>query len=330
MPGTNPTLANQNFTQFEKDFFITEAVIGLDTIQNALMYVANNVHNDRYTFPVLNAKPKLFPRSKIPTSEDSTTLENRDVVLGAFEAYEEFLPSIFENHWHQDQLTHLLLARKLPTTFLNYLATYYTSKVFEPIELAIHSGSTSYTTSAATTSSPNFSLKHFDGLIKIALTDGALQVASPSAITAANIIQKMEDAKKKMPKALLSKPTRYARLKYIMGVEDYQKYEDALTTTTFKNNDTTEKGINKYKGYEVVVCAGIPENTFYFCEATTDMNSNIHMALTSMDNLSFEINRLQNNSELHFYKSIMKMGVGIAKPNEFVIHTDKVIADFNA
>ena len=32
-------LSTTNYTQFEKDFFITEAVIGLDTFSAGLMYV---------------------------------------------------------------------------------------------------------------------------------------------------------------------------------------------------------------------------------------------------------------------------------------------------
>jgi len=323
------TLATANYTQFEKGFFITEAVTGLDTINNGLMYVATGVKNDKYTFPVLSANTKLNPRTLLPVDNSTTVLSNKDVALGAFEAYELFDPTIFENHWHQDQLTDKLLARKLPQTFVNYLGGWYTAKTFVPIETMIHMGSTTYT--AAVPADANYSIRYFDGIIKQALnaTTPALQVASPVALTAANIISKMEAAKNLAPKALLSNPNRYKRLKYVMSVVDAQKYEDALTTTTYKNNDTTERGLNKYKGYEIKVVAGLPENTFYFCEATTDVESNMHMAVTSMDNLSFIIDRLQNNSSAWFYKAIAKMGVGIAKPNEFVIYTTQVLANFS-
>lgn len=328
------TLATSNFTQFEKGFFITEAVTGLDTINKGLMYVATGVKNDKYTFPVFTANTKLNPRTLIPTDNSTTVLSNKDVTLGAFEAYELFDPTVFENHWHQDQLTDKLLARQLPSTFMNYLGGFYTQKTMVPIETMIHMGSTTYVTtsggSAETPASANYSIRYFDGIIKQALnaTTPALQVASPVALTAANIISKMEAAKALVPKAILSSAKRYQRLKYIMSVIDKEKYEEALTSTTFKNNDTTEKGINKYKGYTIETVAGLPENTFYLCEATTDVESNLHMAVTSMENLSFEINRLQNNSSAWFYKAIAKMGVGIAKPAEFVIYTTQVLANF--
>jgi hypothetical protein len=311
------------------------------------MYVATGVKNDQYSFPNLNANTRLQAFQSTPISVGTTTLSNRDIHLGKFQGYEEFEPSIFENHWHVTQLADKLLSRALPVTFQNYLTTYYTQKMFVPIEQMIHVGSTTYdktpTTgsarptifnsngSVATAGGANEQLVYFDGIIKQALNAStpALQVASPSAITSANVIAKMEAAKNLMPIALLASADRYNRLKFVMSVLDAQKYEDALTNTTYKNNDTTEKGLNKYKGYTIEVVAGLPENTFYFCEATTDLQSNLQLAVTDMDNLSFEINRLQNNSTYYFYKAIMKMGVGIAKPKEFAIHTTMVLGDFS-
>jgi hypothetical protein len=295
-------LSTANYTQFEKDFFITEAVIGLDTVNKGLMYVATGVKNDQYAFPVLSAAPKLQTYGSTPTASGTTTLSNRLLTLGKFQAYEEFEPSVFENHWHKDELADRLLARSLPTTFQNYLTTYYTQKTFKPIEEMIHVGSTTYLTTgsgSAISGGVNEQRIYFDGIIKTALnaTTPALQVASPSAITSANVIAKMEAAKNKLGSttsgiALLSRANRYDRLKYVMSVVDALKYEDALTTTTYKNNDTTEKGLNKYKGYEVVVVAGLPENTFYFGEFAGDLNSNLQLAVTDMDNLLIKGNNL--------------------------------------
>lgn len=321
-----------NYTQFEKGFFITEAVIGLDTINKGLAYVAQGVKNDQYSFPVLTANVVLNPRTSLPVDNNTTVLSNRTITLGAFEAFEIFDPSIFENHWHTSELADKMLSRSLPATFVNYLGGFYTEKTFAPVERMIHEGSTSYTTSASTTASVNYSIKHFDGLIKQALnaTTPALQVGTPVALTSANIISKMELAKALIPKALLASADRYKKLKFIMSVEDAQKYEEALTSTSFKNNDTTEAGINKYKGFTVEVTAGLPENTFYFCEATSQVTSNIQLAVASLDNLSFIVDKYVSYAQLWFYKAVAKMGVGIAKPSEFVIYTTKTLASFNA
>jgi len=327
------TLGTNNFTQYEKDFFITEATWGLDSINKGLFYISPGVKNDQYTYPVLQANTKLQAFGSIPSDQQSTVLSNRTAVLGKFMGYETFEPAVFENHWQTSELSDKLLSRSLPSTFESYLSTYYTSKTFEPVEVMIHQGSTTYsaaTGGSAAPGGPNESLVFFDGIIKQALNASTpAQKVVNTGITSSNILDYLESAKQLLPKALLSKANRYERLKIIMSVEDFQKYEDALTTQTFKNNDTTEKGISRYKGYDVVTVAGLPENTFYFCECGPDMYSNLHLPITDMSNISFEINRLQNNSTLYFYKSIIKMGVIIGKPSEFVICTNLTLADFN-
>lgn len=315
-------LTNTNFTQAEKNFFITDAVIALDTLNAGLMYIASDVKNDQYTFPKVTSTVVLQNRASIPVSSGSTTLDNKNVSLGAFMGYSEFEPAIFENHWHVDQITAKLLERGLPQTFENYLSGTYTAQVLAPIENMIWMGSTTFT--GATNNN-----KFIDGIVKQCLTPATTAVTiSSSTVTSANIIAKMEAMKNAIPRALLSNANRYKQLKFILSVEDGQKYEDALTNTTFKNNDTTERGINRYKGYDVVIVAGLAEHTMFFGHADTSVQSNLHMAVSTVENMQFDLNRLQNNSTLWFYKLLFKYGVGVAKPYELVMHTTKVLGDF--
>lgn len=321
------SLTTPVYTQFEMDFFITEAVIGLNSINAGLFYVASGVKNDKYVFPKATSTTYLNARADSPTMNGLTVLANKTINLGAFESGETFNPNIFENHWQKDQLSNIILDRGLPATFENYIATYYTSKVLSPVETMIHIGSVGYT--ASTTADTNYSIRYFDGIVRQALVGGA-PTASYSAITSNNIIAKLEEAKNKMPLAVLADPNRYSKLKFIMGVLDFQKYEEALVSTTYKNQNTTERGLNQYKGYEIVVVAGCPENTFYFCHATTDLNSNLQLAVTDMANMSFNLEKMPFPSHLWGYVLSTKMGVGIARLPEFVIHTSYIAANFGA
>lgn len=326
-------LTTPNYTQAEKNFFISDAVIGLDSLNAGLFYIAPDVKNDKYTFPKVNSTVVLQDRASIPTSAGDTILSNKDVNLGAFMSYSEFEPAIFENHWHVDQISSKMLDRGLPSTFENYLAASYTAQNLAPIENMIWIGSTTYSTASGGTAAPggvNANNRFIDGIIKQCLTPAtsALTITS-SVITSVNIASKMDALRAALPKALLSSADRYTRLKYIMGVEDQIKFEAMLTDSTFKNNDTTEKGINRYKGYDVVVVAGMPENTIFFGRVGTDVNSNFHMPLSSVENMQFDLNRLQNNSTLWFYKLLFKFGVGVSKPYELAMHTTKVLGDFS-
>ncbi len=323
-------IVTPSFIEAEKNFFITEALTGLDTVNNKLLYVTENVKGDAYTFPVMSANPLAQPRQLIPLDGGTTNLTDRTLNLGAFEFYEVFDPARFEQHWHRDQLTTKMLDRGLPSTFEAYMASYYVKKCLTKVEAMIHTGSVGYTTSVGTLGTPgvNFSNRYFDGFIRQALVGGSLQVASPSAITSGNIIAKLDSAKNLVPKALLASSERYKKLKIVMSVDDAQLYEEALSATSFKNQNTTERGLNQFKGYEIKICSGLPKDTFYFSWATTDLESNMHLVTNSLSDMDFVIDKLQNNSEAAFFKMKMKMGVGQAKFNEFVIHTPLVLTDF--
>lgn len=318
------SLTTPNYTQAEKNFFITDAVIGLDSLNAGLFYLATDVKNDQYTFPKATSTVVLQAPSDLPTSAGATVLSNRTTVLGKFENYAEFNPSIFENHWQQDQISSNLLARGLGQTFENYLTTYYTALSLSPIENMIWMGSTTFT--GATNNN-----RFIDGIVKQSLTPAtsALTVTGAS-VTVGNIIGKLEEMRVKLAsvKGLMTDPNRYKKLKFLMSVEDALKYEAALQTTTFKNQNTTERGINQYAGYEIIVLAGLPEHTIFFLHADKTVNSNLHMPLTGTENMNFELAKLQANSPLYFYKLMFKFGVGINKPYEAVMHTTKVLGDF--
>lgn len=324
------TLTSPNYTQAEKNFFISDAIISLDTLNANLFYIAEDVKNDKYTFPKVVSTVVLQNRASIPTSSGTTILSNKDVNLGAFMGYTEFEPAVFENHWHVDQISSRMLDRGLPVTFENYLAGTYTAQNLAPIETMIWMGSTTYTASAAP-GAANANYVFIDGIIKQCLTPATLALnTTNSGLTSANIIGYMEAMKNSLPVALLSKSDRYRGLKFIMSVMDAQKYEDALATTTYKNQDTTERGLNRYKGYDIIVVAGLPEHTMFFAWADNSVNSAFHMPVSSMDNMQFDLNRLQNNSTLWFYKILFKFGVGCSKPYEVAMCTNKTLASFNA
>jgi hypothetical protein len=276
---------------------------------------------------------KLQPFSSTPTSAGNTTLSNRDVALGKFQGYTEFEPAIFENHWQQDQLSSKMLERGLPKTFENYIGASFTQQFLQPVEDMIWMGSTTYVVSGTGSAAPGGVKEkrlYFDGIVKQALnaTTPCLTI-TPVVLTSSNIIAKFEEAKNKVGKTLLSDANRYTKLRFIVSVVDAQKYEDALANTAYKNQDTTERGINKYKGYEIIVVPGLDEHNFFFGHFDSTVYSNLHIALTSEANMTFELNRLQNNSTLWFYKMLMKLGVGISKPTEMVVHTPLTLADFS-
>jgi hypothetical protein len=111
-------------------------------------------------------------------------------------------------------------------------------------------------------------------------------------------------------------------LKFHVNYKTQKIYEDYLTTTTtFKNNDTTEKGINRYKGYEVVPLAGMPDDTIWVCISKPDIDSNTWLGMNSVQDNQIQLQRLQNNSELFFVKGLFKIDTQIGFGDQLVVYT---------
>jgi hypothetical protein len=170
---------------------------------------------------------------------------------------------------------------------------------------------------------------YFDGLLK-KLLDSAetVKVSSPATLVAGtagggeeNIGDALLRVYKSVPKPILFKYGA-KRLKFHVSYATQQVYEEFLTTQTFKNNDTTEKGINRYKGYDIVPLAGMPDNTIVACVSSPDIDSNTWIGCnSSADEEALMLARLQANSELYFIKGLFKMDTQIGFPDFVVLYT---------
>jgi hypothetical protein len=212
--------------------------------------------------------------------------------------------------------------------------------MFEQIETGLWMGSTSYTATPGTTG--NGQICFFDGFLKKMLNDSSvLQVPSPLPLTATeptpggyyNIVDAMNALLQLCAtnqKALLSRPSRYERLKFFVSINTEQIYQTYITTTQqFKGVNTTDKGINKFKGYEIVPLAGLPDDTIIFCEGLADTTSNLYVGMNSTEDNALQLMRLQNNSELFFLKGLMKYDVQYGFSDEIFLYTTLTASSFN-
>jgi hypothetical protein len=312
----------------EAGYMITQATFGLDTVNKGVAYVKDGIKK-QHTIPKIDITNPLQPRQATPTSQGTynvtgVVIDPKDVML-----YVEFNPRDWEEHFYAEQLSRTLLARELPVTAENVMMQLTLNRAFEQFENGIHMGSISYTAPAG--SAGNGQIKFWDGIIKQAIVDNTyIPVASPSTITAANILAKFDQAIAALPKAILASPARYKTVKFCVSVGDFQLYEAASTLLTQKGNQIDTIQRPNYRGYEVVPLPGIPDSTFYLTKAYPSLDSNIWIGTNSTDDLMLELKKLQNNSELFYFKGLFKFDVKIAKFNEFVMHTTQLIGNFSA
>lgn len=318
-------------------YFWLPATFGMDTVQKGAVYVQDGIKK-QHTIGRIDFSNPLQSRAATPTSSGTFTVDGRTINPKDFSIYTEFNPRDYEQHWLAEQLSPTLLARELPVTAENYMMQIALNRAFEQIETQIWMGSTSYT--AIPGSSGNGQLVFFDGFLKKMVNDNNIyQVASPLPLTAAassGSVYNIVDAFNALlslvatnKKALLTRPSRYDRLKFFVSVNTEQIYQTFITTTqTFKGVNTTERGINRFKGYEIVPLAGFADDTILFCEGLPETDSNLYVGMNSTEDNNLQLMRLQNNSELFFLKGLMKYDVQYGFSNEIFLFTTLTQASF--
>lgn len=319
-------------------YFWLPATFGMDTLQKGVAYVQDGIKKT-HTIGRIDFSNPLQARVATPSTSGDYTVDGRSLTPSDMMLYTEFNPRDFEQHWLAESLSPTLLARELPVNAENYMMQMGLNRTFEQIELGIWMGSTTYT--AAIGSAGNGQLKFFDGFLKKMVNDAAVKkVASPLPLSAAassvsvynivdafNALLALVAANKK---ALLSKPSRYQRLKFLVSVNSEQIYHTFLTTTlTFKGVNTTDQGINKFKGYEIVPLAGIPDDTIIFAEALDDTSSNLYIGMNSQEDNNLQLQKLQANSELFFLKGLMKYDVQYGFSEQVFLFTTLAAGDFS-
>ena len=333
------TISDTSYAGTFASYFWLPATFGMDTLQKGGVYVQDGIKKTHTIGRIDFANP-LQPRTATPTGGGAFTVDGRTLTPQDLMVYTEFNPRDYEQHWLAEQLSPTLLARELPVTAENYMMQIGLERAFEQIELGLWMGSTTYSATAGT--SGNGQIKYFDGFLKKMIADSAVQkVSSPYPLvatasvtsTSTNILEAMNALIAKCAttkKALLSRPSRFKRLKFFMSIESEQLYQQASIALTFKGQLTQSGETQPWKGFQVIALAGLPENTILFVEGLDDVSSNLYVGMNSTEDNNLQLMRLQNNSELFFLKGLMKFDVQYGFSDQVFLYTTIVTGDFSA
>lgn len=112
------------------------------------------------------------------------------------------------------------------------------------------------------------------------------------------------------------------KLKFVMGWETWDLYDQYLTSKDFKYVENPDVNKRTFKGKQIVVIDGVPESTIFFGKFSGDQDSCLWMAVDySVDEESVKVERLQANSELYFFQMRLKMDINLVRPSEIVVWT---------
>jgi hypothetical protein len=327
-------ILDETWSGFAAKYMLHRAVVEMDTVNKGCINVVSGIRK-KFTLPRIEVTNLVQRRVATPAASDTeVTVDAKVINPQDFMLFYKFNPRDFETHFYAEDLPAVLLQRGMPPVAQVYMIMQTMKRFNEFLERATWRGRIQYdvqgsnidpTTKGAAAGDAQYF--YFDGLIKKILDDATtLQVATPVALTAANIRDKFTAALDLVAgtentQALLG---RYGKggLKFMVSYVDFQKYGEALRTDTYKNTRSDEKAYTQYRGYEIETLAGLPENTFVLCIAKPDTDSNLWLGVnTEEDQQALQMDRTVAYSEEWFVKGLFKADTQIGFGDQLVIYT---------
>lgn len=282
-----------------------------ELVERGLIRLVPNV-SKKYTLPRLKTGTMLQKRKEQPNDEDGKgnfTYDEKYLEPKEFMAFTTFNPRAFENIWRPFQPKGELVFAELPQKVQNQLLEEMAKAV--DFELGWHfiNGEHGDTDE-----------KLFNGILySILHDDDRIEIENPVALTSENIIAKMALAYNALPKKYR------AKAKMLMSVEDFAKYDDALTALSVKGPDHTKMASKVYKEMPIEVLTEWPEHVIVCTIATNDMTSNLWAGCNLVNDYdTIKIDKLTNAGERYFFKMLMTADTEIAWGEQVSIYDGRV------
>lgn len=311
-------------------FFLLRPVVEMDTYEKGCISLIDGIKK-QHTIDRMEVSNFIQDAAATPTSMGSILVDYKQLIPNRFDLYMEFNPHDFEVSFFAPELQKLLLDRALPPTANNFLLLQLMRRVNQYYEYAIWQSRLAYNPNTGTQTVPaaltaatkNSNFYYFDGLIEKLLLD-ANTIAVPGAVTltAANIRTQFNTAIALVPPANLAKYGPMG-LRVICSYNTWLLYNQALREDTFKNQDTTEASQDRWNGYDVVRCAGVPDNTFVMCLANPNPQSSVLFVGVNEfgDKENLKMAPVAAYTDLWFVRAEQKVDVQIGWTDQVVLYT---------
>tara|TARA_R110002167_G_scaffold75804_3_gene211509 strand:- start:494 stop:1516 length:1023 start_codon:yes stop_codon:yes gene_type:complete len=318
--------------------FIVEAATGNDTVDLGSIKVQTGIQHE-YTLPTLRVSNIVQKHTATPVSGVGTfTFGERKLKPNDFLVYTEFNPRDFESFWKFGQPTGNLVFRKLDSQvqiamvseLMKELNNHLGSEIWHGVsEESPISGTFAGTpTDGLPISADDTVSDHtfFNGLLPRILQDykdlaadekpilsGSTEITNTTEILAA-----LNGVFNAIPKSIRRKKD----LKILLDLTLFDLYDQALIESNFKHANYTNTNVERFRGIEIVPTNGVPVSTIVAAIAGTGIDSNLWFGLDYQnDGEVLQIEKKEANSELYFFKMLMKGDTVVAKPKELVFHT---------
>lgn len=331
-----------NYTGEVLEELLTLTAQKTDTFAKGLIHVEPQIQK-QLTLPSIKLGKIIQDRKPTPDSSvGEYSFAERYLAPKDFMIYLEFNPREFERYYKAFQPVDNLVFRKLNS----YVQAKMIQLLFEGKEAYIDQAiwcSATATQKAKITNSEGIEgtsiigaeneygqMKYWDGAIARMLMnanaeEGSEDKKSGEITLAGNGSfangEAVETELYNMYHKLPPKIRAISGLKILMDYNTWDMYDQYLTAKEHKYVDNTQINARTFKGKQIIPMVAFPDNTIIFGKFSSGRDSNLWMSVDVADDINvIQCDKLQNNSELYFFKALMKIDVNIVKPSEIIAH----------
>lgn len=346
-------MAAFNFNQGQSNYtgevladLLTYAAQENETYKEGLIHIKSGIQK-RYALPSVQLGKVIQDRVPTPTSAQSQgeyTFAERYLEPEDFMVYLEFNPRDLEEYYKPFQPNGNLVFRELDPKVQAVMVRLLLERVMEYINHSVWcsadatvKGKISDGTGANTGSTEIGSddaagpMKYFNGAIAHMLMNAAANPATDEDAKCGQIVvagtgvfadgEAVEKELFAMWQATEPKVRKKAGTVILMDYKSWDAYNQYLAGKTVKYNDNRTENEHRFQGKRIIPMTALPDDTIIMGNFSTGVDSNLWMGVDyANDENVLQVEKLQANSELYFFKMLLKMDVNIVRPAEITAH----------
>ncbi len=315
-----------------------------ETYKEGLIHVKSGIQK-KYALPSVQLGKIIQDRKPIPDgSVGEYTFAERYLEPEDFMVYMRFNPRDFEEYYRpfqpkgnlvfrtldpkvQATMIRLLMERKME--YINH-AIWCSAMPEQKAKIASADGSVAAGATEIGGEDAAGEMKYFNGAICRMLMNAAAAATSEDAKSGQINVAgtgtfadgaAVESELYAMWEATEPKIRKKSGLVILMDYKSWDAYNRYLSDKTVKYSDNRKENEHRFQGKRIIPMTALPDDTIIMGNFTTGVDSNLWMGIDyANDEDVLQVEKLQADSELYFFKMLLKMDVNIVRPSEITAH----------
>lgn len=288
---------------------VVEALTQSRTIEDGHCFIEDGINKDRFIARLKKSGTFIQAYTATPSTSGDFNYTERVIDPVKQMVYSEFLPMDWRNLWpeYAPAPGQDMMETQVPNEGLQKMQQLLITDTGFKTAQGLWNG----VAGAGT----------FKGWVNHAIDDGGIDATGgdTGAISAANVITRLDKVFKAIPAALKGSPD----FKLFISRATHDFYMEALTVATYKGLFYNDQAYDApmFKGKKVVTLDEFPDDVIFGAYANATPSSNLRAGVTNVANTkAIKIERKNAYQDVWFLKMTWAIGAQIAFPEETVYH----------